>query len=68
MLRRAPVKKLSTQMTLAPPCQQLLAEVGADEAGAAGYQHARFKVHAIVSVAIGRAPRAMPRMTQYLRR
>ena len=45
MLLRVPVKKLSTQMTSAPCCEQALAQMRAEEAGAAGDQDALFKMH-----------------------
>ena len=44
MLRLLPVKKLSTQSTSSPGAQQALAQVGAEEAGAAGDEDAALGV------------------------
>ena len=46
MLRLAPVKKLSTQTTSCAALQQALAQMRAEEAGAAGDQNALFEMHA----------------------
>ena len=47
ILLRVPVKKLSTQMTLAPCVEQPLAQMRAEKAGAAGDQDALFEMHGI---------------------
>ena len=51
MLRRVPVKKLSTQMTSGAFAQQPLAQVRAEKAGAAGDQRPPFQVHMVVPLA-----------------
>ena len=51
MLSRVPVKKLSTQRTSCPSVEQALAEVRAEEAGAAGDQNA-FAGHHVMGLLI----------------
>ena len=45
MLMRAPLKKLSTQMTFAPCREQALAKVRAEETRSAGHHDPCFKMH-----------------------
>ena len=45
MFRRAPVKKLSMQMTSGPSCNQAIAEMRAEKARAASHQDTLLKVH-----------------------